>query len=114
MYQQSETDRLRIENAELRARLHDLEHGITTPIENKDFLTSTRLKAVGAATRLRAWADNVQTYGADVTHWGAVWFIEAELRRIAKVCDELGAGLYFGDYMEKGRHERSEEAHVDA
>jgi hypothetical protein len=33
--------------------------------------------------RLRAWAQNIEVYGADVTHWGNPGFIAAEARRIA-------------------------------
>jgi hypothetical protein len=96
-----EADRLLGENAALRARIRDLEDGTTCPIENKDYLTSTREKAIAAALRLRSWADNIETYGADITHWGALWSVKAEIRRIAQVCDELGAGFYFADYIGK-------------
>lgn len=35
------------------------------------------------ADRLRQWADNIDTHGADLTHWSDPKFVAAECRRIA-------------------------------
>lgn len=77
------------------------------PAVNYDYLSAMRLRAVAHATRLRAWADNLERYGADITHWGSISFVTAEMRRMAKACDELGAGFYYQNAPRKVEEERT-------
>jgi hypothetical protein len=48
-----------------------------------------KLKTTNHAERLKKWAENIETFSTDLSHWGDRKFVIAEMRRIADDFDAL-------------------------
>ena len=44
---------------------------------------------MNTSERLRQWADSLAMHGPDISHWGILPFVIAELRRMAAEVEEL-------------------------